>query len=82
MIKIKARNVSNSWAIACDPRLESGDFDSQTRSPRINQRFLRYWWRGAELFGAFAISFLAKSITVNTEVGHKVLMLRSSPADP
>ena len=47
-------NLSNNWAIAyrdvgnarekghgsaaCDPRLELGDFDSQARSPRLNQR--------------------------------------------
>ena len=35
-------NLSNSWAIACDPRLEAGDFNSQTRSPRINQRLPNY----------------------------------------
>ena len=31
--------VGNSWAITCDPRLESSNFESQVGSPRINQRF-------------------------------------------
>ena len=35
-------NLSNSCAITCDPRLESGDFNSQTCSPRIDQRLSKY----------------------------------------
>jgi len=32
-------NLGNSGAIACDLRLTLGDFESRTRSPRIDQRF-------------------------------------------
>ena len=33
-------NLANSPAISCDPRLAGDRFESHSRSPRINQRFL------------------------------------------
>jgi hypothetical protein len=33
-------NLANSPAISCDPRLAGDHFESHSRSPRINQRFL------------------------------------------
>jgi hypothetical protein len=34
-------NLANSLAISCDPRLAGDRFESHSRSPRINQRFLK-----------------------------------------
>jgi hypothetical protein len=34
-------NLANSPAISCDPRLAGDRFESHSRSPRINQRFLK-----------------------------------------
>ena len=34
-------NLANSPAITCDPRLAGDRFDSHSRSPRINKRFLK-----------------------------------------
>jgi hypothetical protein len=40
MINSRVVKLSNSPAITCVPRLELDHFESQSDSPRINQRFL------------------------------------------
>jgi hypothetical protein len=41
IINLCVVKLSNSWAIACVPRLDLDYFESQADSPRLNQRLLK-----------------------------------------